>query len=153
MTIRNNGNNRHSTNGRAPSGRGEEDCVLDYILIPNGRGNASLVGRSFDRFCGGHLSTESKSEWSIPIYQYVTSPQFTWLQVVTSQRTEEFLNAMYPIPEKRPITQVSFFSLGPIRGPSVSNRKAIKERDQEVARMLRETGAGFRIRRVNLDKF
>ena len=30
-----------------------QDCILDYLLIPNGRANASLSGRSFDRFCGG----------------------------------------------------------------------------------------------------
>jgi hypothetical protein len=57
-----------------------------------------------------------------------------FLQVVTSIRTEELLNALYPLPEKRPVTQVSFFSLGPIRGPSSQSRNAIKERDEEVAR-------------------
>ena len=56
------------------------------------------------------------------------------LQVHTSVRTEELLNALYPVPERRPITQVSFFSLGPIRGPSNSNSNERKERDEEVAR-------------------
>ena len=58
-----------------------QDCILDYLLIPNGRANASLSGRSFDRFCGGQLNTETKSEWSTPIYQHVSTPEFTWLQV------------------------------------------------------------------------
>jgi len=138
---------RESTSSsRPPAGRGEEDCILDYLLIPNGRANASLSGRSFDRFCGGQLNTETKSTWSTPIYQHVSTPEFTWLQVHTSVRTEELLNALYPVPERRPITQVSFFSLGPIRGPSNSNSNERKERDEEVARMLRETGAGFRVR-------
>ena len=54
-------------------------------------------------------------------------------QVFTSVRTEELLNALYPVPERRPITQVSFFSLGPIRGPSNTNSNERKERDEEVA--------------------
>ena len=61
------------------------------------------------------------------------------VQVFTSVRTEELLNALYPVPERRPITQVSFFSLGPIRGPSNTNSNERKERDEEVARRVMTT--------------
>ena len=34
------------------------------------------------------LNTETKSEWSTPIYQYVSTPEFTWLQVRLDERSE-----------------------------------------------------------------
>ena len=37
--------NRNTKNGRVPSGRGNEDCLLDYLLIPGARGNQTKYGR------------------------------------------------------------------------------------------------------------
>ena len=61
---------------RNPSGRGAEDCGLDYLVIPNGRPNATALGRSYDRFCGGHLNINSNRGGSMPIYSEITSPIF-----------------------------------------------------------------------------
>ena len=39
--------NRNSNSGRVPSGRGNEDCLLDYLLIPGARGNQTKYGKRF----------------------------------------------------------------------------------------------------------
>ena len=45
----NNFNSRNSNNrqsGRPPSGRGDEDCTFDWLLIPGGRGNLTKYGKT-----------------------------------------------------------------------------------------------------------
>ena len=37
--------NRNNKNGRVPSGRGNEECMLDYLLIPGARGNQTKYGK------------------------------------------------------------------------------------------------------------
>lgn len=50
--------------------------LLRFFLLP---------GRTYDRFCGGALNTDSNEHSGIPIYSRI-STQVTWLQV--SQATE-----------------------------------------------------------------
>ena len=87
-TAENNNFNRRSNqrvSGRPPSGRGDEDCTFDWLLIPGARGNLTKFGISKDRFCGGQLNSESNEEESIPLYSEITS-QIVWLQLVTGSR-------------------------------------------------------------------
>lgn len=73
------------TSSRPPSGRGDEDCTFDWLLIPGARGNLTKLGSSNDRFCGGQLNSDSAQDESIPLYTEVTS-QIAWLQLVTGPR-------------------------------------------------------------------
>lgn len=91
------GNSRFSrysrTEGRAPSGRGDEDCSIDYLMIPGGRGNQSNVGTTVDRFCGGQLNFVSNEKRSDPIYSEVKS-SVIWLQFVTGIRDRNFFETI-----------------------------------------------------------
>jgi len=53
------------------SGVSSSYCVLDYILIPGGRGQDSSY--SHDRFCGGELSSTHGARESETIYTKITS--------------------------------------------------------------------------------
>ena len=82
--------------GDTPSGRGSEECGLDYVLIPGGRANASRTGRnerfypgkpivftnffkgpSYDRFCGGRLNIDSGTDFNSAVYAPVNSEIFS----------------------------------------------------------------------------
>ena len=80
---------RRPRGASTPSGRGDEDCGMDYLLIPGGRANATKVGPSHDRFCGGRLNVESNSADNIPIYSEITS-KISYVQV--NQRWAHFRN-------------------------------------------------------------
>ena len=83
--------------GDTPSGRGSEECGLDYVLIPGGRANASRTGwggrslsakpivftkyffkgPSYDRFCGGRLNIDSGTDFNSAVYAPVNSEIFS----------------------------------------------------------------------------
>ena len=49
-------------------------CILGKIVV--------VIYKALERqWITPKLNTETKSEWSTPIYQHVSTPEFTWLQV------------------------------------------------------------------------
>ena len=121
------------TSNRPPSGRGEEDCSFDWLLIPGARGNLTKFGESHDRFCGGQLNTDSAEDQSIPIYSEITS-KIIWLQWTTGARDP--------------------FAMKDLEMRSTNNRDTSTADSMEYRNSLNEgfdgTGPGIRLRYAQL---